>query len=168
MTHQQRTLWKKTGFLVASTLISIPIHMLAFCYRHFCKYRNLEKYSFIDVSFASWKKNLFIILDGINKKVRTCLKNSSSSNSVQRWCKPQSLAGWLMSAQCRINDNAFNLSMLKTRETPTHYVVLLLNNDLDLSENKHCRPGKICSRKIFHSFRVKPCLWVVFFMLFQY
>lgn len=41
-----------------------------------------------------------------------CLKNSSSSWLVQRWWRLQSLAGWLMSAQCSTSDRAFCLSML--------------------------------------------------------
>lgn len=39
---------------------------------------------------------------------------------VQRWCKSQALAGWLMSAVCSIKDKAFGFSILQTQHTRAH------------------------------------------------
>ena len=66
------------------------------------------------------------------------LKNSSSNRSVQRLCISQSLAGWLISAQCKTNDKAFGLSMLKIRtynhvKTVTGYLAHLCQVDSSIT-----------------------------------
>lgn len=49
----------------------------------------------------------------------TCLKNSSNSKPVQRSWRSQSLAGWLMSAQCNTNDKTLDFSMLQVHSSHT-------------------------------------------------
>lgn len=39
---------------------------------------------------------------------------------VQRWCRSQAFAGWLMSAVCNIRDKAFGFSILQTQHMRAH------------------------------------------------
>lgn len=70
---------------------------------------------------------------------QTCRKNSSSSVAVQRWCRSQFFAGWLMSAVCNSRDRALGLSILfhkhAHRNKQSGCSIWWLNRSLPVWEN---------------------------------
>lgn len=83
------------------------IHLLLFLYKLFSIY----SYQFKRILHLEIEVFCFAFLGTL-----TCLKNSSSSEVVQRWCMFQFLAGWLMSAVCSNRDKALGLSILQRTE----------------------------------------------------